>query len=82
MSYTIEYHPKAELVRRTLPRTALNALDTLEHRLQRDPWSAGKRMAGGLKDTLEAPFGRFGFATCVVQDTRVLVSVISLTWTG
>lgn len=59
MSYTIEYHPKAELVRRTLPRTALNALDTLE-----------------------APFGRFGFATCVVQDTRVLVSVISLTWTG
>ncbi|WP_406299169.1 hypothetical protein OG948_28390 [Embleya sp. NBC_00888] len=82
MSYSIEYHPKAELVRRTLPRDALNALDVLERRLQQDPWGAGSRMAGGLKDTLEAPFGRYGFAAYVVQDRRVMVSVISLTWTG
>ncbi|OPC82991.1 hypothetical protein B4N89_20470 [Embleya scabrispora] len=82
MSYTIEYHPKAELVRRSLPRAALTALDTLERQLQRDPWGAGTRMSGGLKDTLEAPFGRYGFATYVVQDARVLVSVIHLSWAG
>ncbi|WP_439677275.1 hypothetical protein [Embleya sp. MST-111070] len=82
MSCTIEYHPKAELVRRALPRAALSALDTLESRLQRDPWGGGRRMAGGLKDTLEAPFGSYGFAAYVVRDARVMVSVISLTWTG
>lgn len=82
MTYSIEYHPKAELVRRTMPREALNALDTLERKLQRDPWGAGTRMSGGLKDTLEAPFGRYGFAAYVVQDQRVTVSIISLTWTG
>ncbi|MFI6977875.1 hypothetical protein ACIBSV_04700 [Embleya sp. NPDC050154] len=41
MSYSIEYHPKADLVRRTLPRDALNALDVLERRLQQDLGAPG-----------------------------------------
>jgi len=82
VSYVVEYHPEVEPVRCTLPRDALLALDRLESRLRGDPWSAGVRMSGGLKDTLEAPLGRYGFATYVVQDGRGTVSVIHLTWTG
>jgi len=82
MSYVIEYHPDVEPVRRTLPRDACSALNDLESRLRHDPWSAGVRMCGGLKDTLEAPLGRAGFATYVVQERRVTVSVIHLTWIG
>jgi len=82
VNYVVEYHPAVEPVRCTLPRDALLALGDLECRLRGDPWSVGVRMSGGLKDTLEAPLGRHGFATYVVQDERCTVSVIHLTWTG
>ncbi|WP_406299451.1 hypothetical protein OG948_30045 [Embleya sp. NBC_00888] len=82
MSYGVEYHVEAEAIRRTLPTAARRAWVELERRLRHDPWNAGARMSGGLKDTLEAAFAAHGFATYIVQENRVMVSVINLVWIG
>lgn len=82
VSYGVEYHVEAEAIRRTLPAAARRAWAELERRLRYDPWTVGARMSGGLRDTLEAAFAAHGFATYIVQEKRVMVSVINLVWIG